>query len=177
MLTLNIKDHEYYNEELEVFLEISGGTYSFEHSLYSISQWESIWQKPFFNTELKGYELLSYIECMCLDDNFNSEIINNTVIKEVSDYLSVVPSATTIQNGNNSGGSGGQVMTSELLYAYMVEQRIPFEAEKWNIWRLMKLLNILAIRSSDPKKMNKNDILRQNKSLNEQRKKELNTKG
>ena len=67
-------------------------------------------------------------------------------------------------------------MTSEVIYAVMVETGIPFECQDWHINRLLMLLNVLDLRAN-PKKMSRNEIYKQNTDLNEQRKARYNTKG
>ena len=68
MLRITIPATEYFNEETNEF--ISGGDaieVRLEHSLVSISKWESKWEKAFLGKKEKtDEELLDYIRCMTI---------------------------------------------------------------------------------------------------------------
>lgn len=60
---------EGWDEEKQEFVEPKIQTLQLEHSLVSLSKWESKWCKPFFSTTDKTYEeVLDYIKCMTLTD-------------------------------------------------------------------------------------------------------------
>ena len=56
MLKLEIEPQEYYDEEKNLFITTKGGIYHFEHSLKAIAKWESIWKKPFLQSDKKTYD-------------------------------------------------------------------------------------------------------------------------
>ena len=47
MLQITIPEQELWDEEKEEFLYIKSYTLCLEHSLLSVSKWESKWKKPF----------------------------------------------------------------------------------------------------------------------------------
>ena len=72
MLEITIKSCELFDEEKEEFITIPEQTIKLEHSLVSLSKWESKWCKPFLSKEDKSYEeTIDYIKCMTLTQNVN----------------------------------------------------------------------------------------------------------
>lgn len=181
MLTILIPDAEYYNNESLEFFEIKGKEITLEHSLKSISKWESKWKKPFLTDDKKTVEeCLDYIKCMCLTPNVKDELYSNLTrenVNSILDYIDDSMSATIINNGLVSKTSKKEVITSELIYYWMVALNIPFECEKWHINRLFNLIEICNIKNGKPKKKSRKEILNEYSSLNAKRKAELNTKG
>ena len=104
------------------------------------------------------------------------DYLNKSVCETLSAYIEDPQTATvfTSQNGNKNST---KVYTSEQLYAMMCLNRIPIEFEDRNLNRLFVMLRVISIYSEPPKKMSKQEVLRQNVSLNEQRKKQYNTRG
>ena len=67
MLQIVIPSQEYYDEIKNEFVTIKGQVLQLEHSLVSISKWESKWNKPFLSKEKKTTEeFLDYVRCMTL---------------------------------------------------------------------------------------------------------------
>lgn len=176
MLTISIKT-EYWDEENEQFINTMGGDLHLEHSLISISKWESKWKKPFLGSNKTNEELYDYICCMC------KETVTEELIKSLGDesinkilaYINDPMSATTV-NENKKSKPSREVVTSELIYYWMIALEIPFECQYWHLNRLIKLIDICNIKNN-PKKMGKNEIYKQNRDLNAARRKALKTKG
>ena len=154
-------------------------TLRFEHSLISISKWESKWCKPFFSTKLTDEEFLDYIKCMSLTSGIPDHVYDRLTIdqlEEIMNYMNSPMTATTFSNKKNQGGSR-EIVTSELVYYWMTALNIPFECEKWNIKRLLTLIRVCETKNEPPKKQSQRDIMIRNSSLNAMRRKQLHTKG
>lgn len=181
MLKLKVLEEEFYNEETEEFEVSEGITLTLEHSLVSMSKWESKHKKPFLsNSEKTLEETLDYIEFMIIDEEFPEDIRNkfkNEHFSKINAYIESSETATTFSNQYTSGKRNSEVITSELVYYWMVAFNIPFECQYWNLNRLFTLVQICNIKNSNPKKMSRSEIAAKNHALNEQRKKELGTTG
>ena len=180
MLPIYVPDKEFFNEETMEFVTIKGATLHLEHSLVSISKWEAIWKVPFISSKEKTVEQLkSYIKCMTLTQNVDPrvyDILTNQNLTDITNYIDDPMTASWI-NDDKKGPKSSEQVTSELIYWWMTALQIPWEAQKWHLNRLMMLIRIGNIKSQPPKKMKKGEILSRNKSLNEARRKKLNTKG
>lgn len=174
------KMEEMFDEETEEFFTVPETKIVLEHSLVSISKWESIWHKVYLSEKPKSNEeTLSYIECMTITQNVNPyiyKVLPNTAIDEITKYINDPMTATTINDINEKKGSK-EIITSELVYYWMFKLNIPKECEKWHFNRLMTLIKIYGIKDAPPKKMNKNDIYKQNNALNAIRRAKMKTKG
>lgn len=179
MLLLEVSDKELYDEEKEMFFEIKGCTLKLEHSLISMSLWESEWNVPFLTEKnLKGKKLVDYIKFMSIDKNVKDaifETLSAAELLKISEYIDAPMTATTFRE--YGGRINREIITSELIYYWMIEYGIPFECQKWHLNRLLTLIKVCNIKNSPQKKMKKNEILEMNRSLNEQRRRKHNTKG
>ena len=177
MLTIKLKS-EYWDEEKEVFINTDFGEIHLEHSLVSISKWESKWKKSFINSDKQiGDELYDYIRCMSKEP-ISLDLVKSMgvgVIQQIIEYINDPMSATTIKS-NGLKRPNREVITSELIYYWMIALNIPFECQEWHLNRLLKLIEVCNLKN-DPKKMGKNEILRQNRDLNAARRKALHSKG
>lgn len=154
-----------------------------EHSLVSVSKWESKYHKPFLNEESKtAEEMLDYIKFMTiphLSSKFDDSVflhLTQDNIKQIEDYLGDPMTATTFSNNQMRPGKK-EVITSEIIYYWMVSYGIPFECQRWHLNRLITLVRVLGIKNAPPKKMGKRDIMAQNKSLNAARRAKHHSRG
>ena len=179
MLKLVIPDNEYFDEGKSEFITVKGQTLQLEHSLVSISKWESKWEKPFLTKEKKTVEeTIDYIKCMCMTQNVKPQVFNNVTeenIETVSRYIAATMTATRFYNSKE--GNSREIITSELIYFWMISYNIPIKCEKWHLNRLLALIRVCNIRNNPPKKMSRSEIINRNRALNEQRKKQYNTNG
>lgn len=180
MLRLVINGDEYFNEEDQSFSTVNDIVIELEHSLLSLSKWESKHQKPFLSAGAKTEEeIFSYVIEMVLTENLDITVISRFSQRnfdEIREYIDSTQSATTFGVGPKPRGSG-EIITSELIYYWLVLFNIPFSCEQWHLNRLFSLIRICNIKNSKPKKMNKHEIAMRNRELNEQRKAALGTKG
>lgn len=181
MLEITIPKTEYFKSDTQEFGYYDAQTLKFEHSLISISKWESKWTKPFLTDKQKTQEeILSYIQCMCITPISDKSVFNRltpTNQQELTDYIAAPMTATWITDKRPNASR--RVITSEVIYAQMIGLGIPVEFEKWHINRLLTLIKVCDIMfNDDPKnKMSKKEIYQSNRELNEKRRKELNTTG
>lgn len=177
MLSLEIPSNELYIDRTNEFLFVKGGTLNLEHSLLAISKWESKWKKPYLSNEVKTKdENIDYVKCMTINSNeIDPNVyfcLNTTDWGKIINYINDPATATQIYTyTRNKTRSSNHIYTSEEIYAYMAMYGIPFgDAEKWNLNRLLILINVCAVKnSSGDNKMSKGDRLRQQRELNEQR--------
>lgn len=182
MLELLIPATEWYDEKKNEFITIlpKDQHLRLEHSLVSLSKWESKWCKPFLSLEPKTLEeSVDYIRCMTITQNVDPKAyscVNNSHIAKVNEYIEAPMTATTFWQKSNGGPK--EVVTSELIYYWMIALNIPFECQKWHLNRLLTLINVCNIKNSpDSNKMSNREIYERNRALNEARKKQYHTKG
>lgn len=167
-LTITIPERELYDETTSRFIELKARTVTLEHSLLSISKWESKWHKPFFsNTKKSREEMIDYIRCMTISgsaDPMQYYGLTKRNYKEIMDYIQDPMTATTIKDQDRK--KSREIITSELIYYWMTALSIPFSCEKWHINRLLMLIEVASIKSQPPKNMSKGAVMRQNHALN-----------
>lgn len=183
MLQIDIPESEFFDDSKQEFIYQKKQTLFLEHSLISISKWESKWKKPFLETKQRTREESNdYIRCMTLNTNVDPNTyagFTRDIYEKVNAYINDTMTATWFNNNNqnNKPGGKGQVVTSELIYYWMIAFEIPFECQKWHLNRLLTLIRICEIKNTPSKKMSKGATRASNRALNESRKKRLGTKG
>lgn len=174
MLEITIPKQEYFDEGCGEFVYIPEQHLTLEHSLVSLSKWESKWHKPFLQEESKTIEeSLDYIRCMTINKNVNPLAyrgITPVLFKQINDYIDAPMTATWFSK-EQSKGSKSEVITSELIYYWMIALQIPVEFEKWHLNRLITLIKVCNIKNAPPKKMSRREIMERNRRLNSARKK------
>ena len=180
MLRLTVPPIELWDSVREEFIYTKEHTLQLEHSLVSVSKWESKWCKPFLGKEGKTREeTLDYIKCMTLTQNVDPMVYNylrDEQFKQVKDYINASMTATWFREEKNVRPNREQV-TSELIYYWMVAYNIPFECQKWHLNRLLTLIRICNVKNQQPKKTPKKDMLRERSALNKARRQQLGSKG
>lgn len=169
MLELKLSSSELFDEETYQFIHVPNKTMYLEHSLRSLSKWESKWKKPYLHTENKTpEEYIDYIKCMCLNPgDFDDDVYGYLTSNEyglIDDYLRDPYTATTIKNDDSK--KSGEIVTAEIIYWWMTENSIPFECDTWNLNKLMTLITVCSIKAKPGKKMSKRETLAQYRALN-----------
>ncbi len=182
MLTLVLKATEVYNEETQAFTKQGGIKLQLEHSLVSLSKWESIHEKPFLgDVEKTSEEINSYIECMLLTEFPPEDFLNSLSVEDYTQMESYIGKKMTAtwfaEHPGTPQSRNSEIVTSELIYYWMSAFKIPFECETWHLNRLFTLIRICNLKQEKPKKMSRADIARRNRELNEQRKAQFGTNG
>lgn len=182
MLQIDIPQIEYFDEKMERFVSVEATSFQIEHSLISLSKWESKWNKPFLDNKAKApEELIDYIRCMTLTKNVDSIAYLNIpedILKKINGYIEAPMTATWFSNDKTKNKRNSrEIITAEIIYYWMITLNIPFECQKWHLNRLLTLIRVCSIKNAPPKKMGRRDILRNNAKLNAVRRQHLNTKG
>ena len=180
MLQITIPAIEQWDEREQEFIYTKEQTLKLEHSLVSLSKWESKWGKAYLTKKDKTYdEALDYIKCMTITPNVDPNVykcLTSKNISDIEDYINAPMTATCFSDDKN-GRSSREVVTSELIYYWMIALQIPFECEKWHLNRLLTLIRVCNIKNTPPKKMSRRSIMSRNAALNASRRKQLNTRG
>lgn len=181
MLQLKVDGIELFDDSTQEFITVKPVVLRLEHSLVSLSKWEMKWKKPFLDKKGHGIEeTKDYIRCMTLNQNVDPRVydsLTDSHIKMVTEYIEDSHTATWFSE-NHQPRPNSQIVTSELIYSWMVAYRIPFETcQKWHLNRLLTLIRICGIQNSPDKKMSKSAIMSQNRALNAARRKKYGTKG
>lgn len=148
-----------------------------EHSLVSISKWESKWHKPFLaNNKKTDEEILDYIKCMIVTQNVPDDIVyflSKEDMQKINSYIENPMTATTFHTYNSPNNphqnKKQETLTSELIYYWMIEYSVPVEFQKWHINKLLTLIRVCNIKNNSNNKMSKKDALSQQKSINQAR--------
>lgn len=171
MLKLIIPGEEGFDGEKQKFVSTKPEVeVEFEHSLVSISKWESEFEIAFLGKAQKtDAHIMRYIELMVLTPLEDKTALNRLTSDQVirlRDYITANNSATRLMEMPGKA-TGREVVTSELIYYWMTELQIPWEAQHWHINRLMTLIDLVQRkRNVGNKKMNKSDMAAQRAKLN-----------
>ena len=180
MLQIKIPGIDGWDERTEQFVTLPDTTIVLEHSLISISKWESKWHIPFLGKDDKTPEQINdYIKCMTITPNVKDEVYDRITREQVETIMAYINDSMTATTISQRGGrrASREIVTSELIYYWMVALQIPFECQKWHINRLMMLIQICNVKNEPDKKMSKRSAMQQNAALNAARRAKLNSKG
>lgn len=180
MLHITIPSVENWDEGRQEFIQIKGRTLQLEHSLVSLSKWESRWCRSFLSDKEKTFEeTVDYVRCMTITQNVDPLVYNNLTdgnIADIEQYIHA-PMTATYFSEDKIGGVSREKITAELIYYWMISLNIPFECQKWHLNRLLTLIKVCDIKNRPSKKMSRGSIMKRNSALNAARRKRLNTKG
>lgn len=186
MLQINVVMVEEFDESTQEFLEETHPL-TLEHSLVSLSKWESNYEKPFLSdTEKTAEEIMDYITMMDLSSNTPPEVyskISNEQYLEINNYINAKRTATWFNEFNSKPKNNTQTVTSELIYYWLTSYEIPWEAQHWHLSRLFTLIKVFGAERSQHDKTNKKSrtsaesLAVERRKLNEQRRKQMGTSG
>lgn len=193
MLRLVVKAGELWNKELEQFIYLEKDVVlTLQHSLVSISKWEAKYHKPFISDEKKTLsEMRYYVECMTITQNVDSLVyhaLNADHYKQIRNYMEDSMTATFFSDDKGNKESNNpfnkKVITSELIYYWMVALEIPFDpCQKWHLNRLLTLIKVCEKKNeaqsskANGKHSNKAALASKYASLNAARRKKTGSKG
>lgn len=174
MLEITVPAAEMFDESTQEFIESKEQTLQLEHSLVSLSKWESKWHKAFLSKREKTFEeTIDYIRCMTITKNVDPSVYFNLSkenIEAINRYIEDPMTATYIAEDPN-GSIGGDVVTSELIYYWMISLNIPQECQKWHLNRLLSLIKVCNVKNMPAKKMSQSELMRRHSAINEARRK------
>jgi len=180
MLTITVPGVEMFDEESQEFTTVGDVVLELEHSLVSLSKWESIFEKPFLEVEDKtSAEVFGYIKAMTLTPKVPGEVyqkLSNENVLAINAHIDAKMTATWF-NETPGAPQTREVITADLIYYWMTVFSIPFECETWHLNRLFTLIRVCNIKQAKPKKMSRAEVAARNRELNEQRKSQLGSKG
>lgn len=171
MLIIHLNGGELINDNNE-FIQWDPIDVKLEHSLVSISKWETKYKKPYLHpTNTKTpIEVFDYIKMMVVDTDVKDEQWGGLTpehVTQIREYIDDIKTATTVPSEHKARSR--EIVTSELIYCWMVQQQIPFECQYWHLSRLLTLINTVAFKNQPPKKQNPIDSMRQTAALNQAR--------
>lgn len=181
MLYITVPSTRLWNEATEEFAFVPETSLQLEHSLVSLSKWESKWCKSFLSdkTEKTDEQILDYIRCMTLTQNVNPLVyrcLSAENIRQINEYIAAPMTATTFSEDKSKNSK--EIVTSELIYYWMIALQIPFECQKWHINRLLTLIRVCNIKNAPPGKgKSKRELTSQYAAMNAARRKAHKTRG
>lgn len=175
MLEIDVSLEEGYDEEANKFVASKSHRVNLEHSLVSVSKWESVWEEPFLGKKEKSNkQVISYVQMMILDE-IPPEVFHKLItdhLTEIIEYIKAPMTATTISESKGSPGYR-EIITSEVIYFWMVSMNIPSEYQFWHLNRLIMLIRVINAKNAPKKRM----TAAERQQLNRQRLQKHNTRG
>jgi len=180
MLEITIPAGELWNEAKSEFIHTDEQTLILEHSLVSLSKWESKHCKPFLSDKPKTLEEdIDYIRCMTLNAVRSPDCYYNMTRETISgihEYMEAPMTATWFSNSKTQPKSR-EVITAERIYYWMTVLNIPFSCETWHLNRLFTLIRVCSEEQKPKKDLKAKDLYKRNSALNAARKRKLGTHG
>ena len=182
MLTIVVPEIELFDDETDEFTTLEAVTLELEHSLVSLSKWESKFEKAFLGkSEKTPQELLGYVQAMSLDPKVPEEVfhrLSEANVLAINAYIDAKMSAVHFHDQSQQPGSR-ETITAELIYFWMIQLKIPIEFQHWHLNRLFTLIRVCERkqRPAGTKTMGKHQLAQRNREINEQRRRDLGTTG
>lgn len=180
MLRITIPGGEMFDEERSKFIVVKGQTVELEHSLISISKWESKWKKAFLSRARRTEdEIRDYVRCMTVTPGVNPDLyycLTADNIRDIQAYIDDTMSATVFRGDTGKPTGTPRPRTSEQIYGAMVVLGIPFECQKWHLNRLLNLIRECE-NLNDGGKMSRKDSARYMSQVNAMRRAKHHTRG
>lgn len=182
MLTITVPPLEMWDEEKEVFVNEPSFQLHLEHSLISLSKWESKFEKPFLDEKATKTqeEMLWYIRFMVISPGVTFEKLSRMSVEnleEINKYIDSKQSATTFREDNVKKGRSEKI-TAELIYYWMYANGIPTEWERRHLNQLFALIRIFSVKQSKSKsKQSRAEIAAWQREENARRRAANNTRG
>lgn len=171
---------ELFDEETQTFSRSEEAVIDLEHSLVSMSKWEAVYEKPFLaDGEKTAEQIFDYLGFMIVTPNVGPDILRrctNEDLQRIQAYIDSAQSATTFGEMPRRTGRA-EVITSELIYYWLIAFQIPWECQYWHLNRLFSLIRICHVKNAKPEKMSRHEVAMRNREINARRRAELGTSG
>lgn len=183
MLRITVLGQDHFDETTSSFVTIGDEVLELEHSLVSLSKWESEFGIPFLAEEPKKTpeQTMAYIKFMTIGEERPDEFYDRLTaenVKQISEYMDRKMTATWFADSpKGRGPKQAEVVTAELIYYWMVALQIDFECQHWHLKRLLTLIQVCSLKNQPPKKMSRREAMSQQRSLNAARKSQMGTSG
>lgn len=179
MLTITIPGDEFFDQEKQVFITQNDVVLEMEHSLVSLSKWESKYEKPFLSSEKTMEEVLDYVRMMTLTPDIPPEVfykLTETNVEEINTYFNAKMTATWF-NEKAKEAKAREIITAEVIYYWMISMQIPLECQYWHLNKLLTLIKVFNAKNAPEKKRSKREIAQERRRINEMRRKQMGTTG
>ena len=121
-----------------------------------------------------------YVQCMTLTKNVDPMVyqaLPPEVIKQINEYIDAPMTATWFSDKNGKSRHSREIITSQIIYYWMIACEIPFECEKWHLNRLMTLIHVCNVKNQPKKKLGKSELGNRNTALNKARRAKMHSRG
>ena len=181
MLQLDVILSDSYDETTNEFVTDTRPL-KLEHSLSSLSKWESKYEKPFLTKEEKTEEeIFDYVRMMAIEETA-PEVFDNLTNEHyllINAYINAKQTATWFGT-QKKPKRNSQTVTSELIYYWITSYEIPWVVETWHINRLFTLIEVFNEERGSKEKKKRGpgeSMAAERHRLNEARKAEMQSKG
>lgn len=180
MLTVKVPlSDELFDNSTQQFVDGETFELQLEHSLVSLSKWESFFEKPFLGPEEKTFEeTMWYIEAMTMTPDVPPDVyrkLSQQNMDEITKYVDAKMTATWFKAEASKRQT--EIITAEIIYYWMISLNIPFECQYWHFNRLMTLVQVINQKNAPEKKLSRAELAARNRQLNAERKAKLGTSG
>lgn len=124
----------------------------FEHSLRSVSKWEAKHRKPFLSRQRTALEMIDYYKEMVLTEGADPNLVYAMSPEQMEQVAKYINDNQTASSVPREPGIHQETLTSELMYYWMVEMGIDWQAQDWHLSRLQMLIQITNFKKQPPKK-------------------------
>ena len=174
MLQITIPTSEGFDEAKGEFLVTDSVTLRLEHSLVSASKWESKYERSFLADEKKtSEEVFDYIGMMILPGDYPENVLDHLTeenIKAITVYIDSKQSATWFSEiPGTDKAPKKEIITTEIIYYWMIALNIPVEFERWHLNRLLTLIKVCSIKNAPKEKMDRRQQAMNWRAVNAQR--------
>lgn len=159
MLTLIVPGVESFDDDTQTFVRTDDVVLKLEHSLISLSKWESKYEKPFLTGDSKTTEeVYGYINAMSLEGEIPDDVflrLTQESLTAINTYIEAKMTATWFRQTDQPRGFNSEAVTAEIIYHWIVALAIDWECQHWHLNRLITLVKTINEKNkaaSDGKK-------------------------